>query len=336
MMKAYVLFFLVLTVLLSGSVFASIQQASTASPICGNGVINQGEECDSSNLAGQTCITRGFSSGSLSCNSNCTINTLQCVALPPSGGGGGGGGSFTIPETKVVLSGRAYPGMKVTILKDAQIAASTIADPGANFRVAVSGLSAGGYTFSVYSEDAQGRRSPLLTFPATLTSGITIEIGNLFIAPTIAVDKSEVKQGDNIAIFGQSVPNSEITISINSEEEIFNKTKTDVSGAYLYNFDTAQLEKGQHSTKSKAAVGGVISPFGKTISFVVGTKNIIAISEKTILKGDLNSDSHVNLVDFSIAAYWYKRPSPPVAIDLNSDGKIDLVDFSIMAFYWTG
>jgi hypothetical protein len=41
-------------------------------------------------------------------------------------------------------------------------------------------------------------------------------------------------------------------------------------------------------------------------------------------------------VDFSIMAYWYKRPNPPASVDLNGDSKIDLVDFSILAFNWTG
>lgn len=58
-------------------------------------------------------------------------------------------------------------------------------------------------------------------------------------------------------------------------------------------------------------------------------------------KGDLNKDGRVNLVDFSIAAYWYKRALNPAfrPIEteyLNNDGRLDLVDFSIMAFYWTG
>jgi len=52
-------------------------------------------------------------------------------------------------------------------------------------------------------------------------------------------------------------------------------------------------------------------------------------------KGDVNNDCKVNLVDFSIAAYWYKRPSPPANVDINSDGVVTLVDFSIMAFYWS-
>lgn len=263
---------------------------------------------------------------------------------PPSssgGGGGGGSGFFVAPETKVVFSGRAYPGMKVTVLKDAQIAASTIADPATNFRVAVSGLSAGGYIFGVYSEDNQGRRSSLLTFPVTVTSGVTVEVGNIFIAPTIAVDKSEVKRGENIAVFGQSAPKADVTIAISSEEEFFGKTIADAGGAYLYNFDTAQLEKGQHLTKSKAAIGGAISSFGKTVSFLVGNKTVFAQPSKCPAKADLNNDCQVNLVDFSIAAYWYKRTlssefKSKEAERLNSDGKVDLVDFSIMAFYWTG
>ena len=55
------------------------------------------------------------------------------------------------------------------------------------------------------------------------------------------------------------------------------------------------------------------------------------------LIGDLNCDGRVNIIDFSIMAYWYnKKTTPPTKIDLNGDGKITLIDFSIMAFYWTG
>jgi hypothetical protein len=93
---------------------------------------------------------------------------------------------------------------------------------------------------------------------------------------------------------------------------------------------------GQHFTKSKAARDGAISSFSKAISFLVGTKNVFAEPTKAPVKGDLNNDKRVNLVDFSIAAYWYKRSSPPASVDLNGDGKVDLIDFSIMAYYWTG
>ncbi len=310
-------------------------------PGCGDTAIGVGEQCDGSNLGGSSCSSLGFTGGSLSCTSACTFNTISCTSGSPGGGGGGGGGGIvsnpSIPATNVVFTGRAYPRSTITLLKDAQVAATTIADSGANFQMTISGLSGGNYIFSVYSEDSKGVRSSLLTFPISVTSGVTTKVSNIFIAPTIATDKSEVRYGDNIAIFGQSTPSSEVTISVNSEEEIFIKKVTDTSGAYLLNFDTSVLEMGQHHAKAKSSLDGEITAFGKVVGFTVGTKNVFAdLPTKSFLKGDVNNDGHVNLVDFSIVAYWYKRPNPPIPPDLNSDGKVDIVDFSILAFNWTG
>jgi len=263
--------------------------------------------------------------------------------VPASGGGGGGGGGYTAPPaTGVNISGRAYPLSKVTILKDGQIAVTTIAGPDAKFEANLTGLSAGNYLFVVYGQDAQERRSSLFTFPVVLTQGALTAISGIFLAPTIAVDKSEVKRGEDIAIFGQSAPQTDITIAVNSDEEFFVKTKADKAGVYLYNLDTAPLEIGQHLTKSKAALHGEVSVFGKAVGFAVGSKTVLAAPEKKCqAKADLNGDCRVNLIDFSIAAYWYKRPlsaefKSREATRLNGDGRIDLVDFSIMAFYWTG
>ena len=309
---------------------------------CGDGIIQSGEECDTSNLNGQTCTSLGFYGGTLLCYSNCTFNTSSCLTTPPpppppSGGGGGGGGGFYIAPTTVVFSGKAYPKSVVTLLKDAQVVAQTVAGPDANFSITLTGITGGNYIFAIYAEDKDGIRSSLLTFPVSVTYGAATNISGIFIAPTIAVDKSEVKKGENIAIFGQSHPESEITIQVSSDEEFFVKTNSDKNGVYLYNFETEVLDYGNHLTKSKAAKSGEISPFSKAVGFVVGTKNVFAkLPAKYPQKADLNNDCKVNLVDFSIAAYWYKRPSPPKNIDLNGDGKIDLIDFSIMAYYWTG
>ncbi|MCG2690540.1 hypothetical protein L6249_00520 [Candidatus Parcubacteria bacterium] len=310
--------------------------------VCGDGVREGWEECDNSDLGGRSCASLGYTGGALSCTPACEFNTSACATTtsPPSGGGGGGGYVAPLAETKVIFSGKAYPKTVVTLLKDAQIAATTIAGADANFQISVSGLSAGNYIFSIYSEDGKGLRSSLLTFPISVTQGATTNISGIFIAPTIDVDKSEVKRGDNIAIFGQSVPNSEITISVNSDEEFFAKTPADKNGVYLYNFDTAPLEIGQHFTKSKAALAGEISSFSKAVSFAVGTKTTPKETPRS-LKSDLNGDNRINLVDFSIAAYWYKRPisaefSKKESEFLNGDGRVDLIDFSIMAYYWTG
>ena len=255
---------------------------------------------------------------------------------PSGGGGGGGGGGYVAPAAGVTFSGRAYPLSKVSVLKDGQLAITTIAGPDANFSVALTGLSSGNYIFSVFGEDSRGRRSTLFTFPTSVTSGAVANISGIFITPTIAVDKETVKRGENIAIFGQSAPRAEITIAVNSEKDFFGKAVADSDGAYLYNFDTALLDGGGHIAKSKSALGGAVSSFSQTIGFAVGTKTVFTRSANLPVKSDLNGDARVNLVDFSIAAYWYKRPLPPASADLNNDGRIDLVDFSIMAFYWTG
>ena len=99
------------------------------------------------------------------------------------------------------------------------------------------------------------------------------------------------------------------------------------------------MEYGDHLARSKSAIDGEISSYGKSIAFAVGDKNVEAPDEQSdqvIEEGDTNSDSRVNLVDFSIVAYWYKRSSPPANVDLNGDKKVDLIDFSILAYYWTG
>ncbi len=45
---------------------------------CNNGKLDSGEECDSNNFNGETCISKGFDSGSLICNNNCKIDTSSC------------------------------------------------------------------------------------------------------------------------------------------------------------------------------------------------------------------------------------------------------------------
>lgn len=50
---------------------------------CGNGQVDAGEQCDGSSLGGQTCQSRGFSSGTLLCNNLCQFDTSLCA-----GGGG--------------------------------------------------------------------------------------------------------------------------------------------------------------------------------------------------------------------------------------------------------
>jgi len=50
----------------------------TEGPVCGNGIIERGEECDRDDIAGRTCTDLGFGRGVVTCGSFCTFSTVAC------------------------------------------------------------------------------------------------------------------------------------------------------------------------------------------------------------------------------------------------------------------
>lgn len=282
--------------------------------------------CQQAHAAGQVITVQVMSS---------TTTTTPPV-IP---GGGGSSGSASSP-TAVTVSGRAYPLSRVFVLRDGARAADTIAGPDGRFSVTLTRLGSGQRTISVYGEDDGGRRSVLFSFPLQVTAGATTVVSGIFISPTIDANKSAVRRGDPIVFFGKTAPQSSVTIEINSETQLFEYAQSDADGGYLYQLDSSRLEMGQHSAQSRAATGTEISTESSELGFVVGTENVLkgpASDTCQDRRADLNCDARVNLVDYSILAYWYGRPGPyPSGVDLSGDGAVSLVDMSIMAYYWTG
>jgi len=263
------------------------------------------------------------------------------VGPSPSNNNGGSGGLTIAPSTSVTFSGRAYPGSLVVLLKDGQVAVSTVAGPDAKFDLGLTGISAGSYMFALYGRSTEGRRSRLYTFPISLTKGAITNISGIIIAPTIDVDKSVVRQGNPITVFGEAAPGADVTIRVHSDQLFFSTVRADENGAYLSYVDTAPMHLGTHEASSRAEAGDLVSEYGTVVAFTVGTEDMPRNALPACGRADLNCDGRVNLVDFSIAAYWVDRPLEAEMTRkederLNGDGKIDLVDFSIMAFYWTG
>jgi hypothetical protein len=261
----------------------------------------------------------------------------------PSNGGssGGGGGPGVGVQTGATFSGRAYPLSNVRLLKDGQIIANTLAGPDAYFSITALGINTGDHTFTVIGIDNNGLTSQSQSFYIGISYGITTTISGIFLAPTLAVDKSTVKRGDNLAIFGQTAPESVVIIGVSSDEETFHTTSADDIGAFLYNLDTSPLVMGGHETRAKSTKDGAISNFGHIIDFIVGYTNIFNEDLQCVERGDMNNDCRVNLVDFSIAAFWYGKGLNETmqtreSMQLNNDNVINLIDLSIMAYYWTG
>ncbi len=334
--------------------------------VCGDELKEGWEQCDRGDLGGQSCVSLGYGGGVLSCDPACEFNTSAClpgpycgdgschgsencascsadcgICPPASGGGGGGGGGGFIPApTSVVnFSGHAYPYNKVTLLKDGQVVLTTVSGGDANFSFSLSGINSGYYNFSIFSEDVHGLKSDTLTFSINVTAGASTNVGGILLAPTIDLNRDVFNKGDNITIFGQSVPNTKITISVNSDQEHLLQAETRNDGVYSYDFDSSVLELGEHSAKSKTKLAQQLSSFSRVVNFQILAKGEPLPEDKEQNEeniGDFNDDEKVNLIDFSILAYWYKKASPPVMIDLNNDKVINLIDFSILAYYWTG
>ena len=246
----------------------------------------------------------------------------------PSGGGGGGG----IIVTSVILNGRAFPKSSVTILVNGVIKDTIIADNRASFTIKFN-LNSGFYTFGVYSADNKGRRSLTYTFSLNLNKGTISTVSGIFIAPTININKSQVRRGDTLNILGQTTPSSTVSIFINSEDEIEKVVIADDNGAYFLAFNTESLNFGDHTTRSRSLLDNTFSVISQVLSFKVGARNIL----KT-LAGDLGKDGRVNIIDFSVLLFWWGSTTPQALeiSDINKDNRIDLKDLSIMLFHWTG
>ena len=53
--------------------------------ICGNGVAQEGEECDASELSGQTCAGLSLGGGTLACAGDCSFDVSGCDVVAECG-----------------------------------------------------------------------------------------------------------------------------------------------------------------------------------------------------------------------------------------------------------
>ncbi len=74
-------------ILMSGR-FVEVYMEMEKAPICGDGVIDEGEECDGNALGGETCESLGYDNGDLACGDDCIFDTSNCTGDGPECGNG--------------------------------------------------------------------------------------------------------------------------------------------------------------------------------------------------------------------------------------------------------
>lgn len=305
-------------------------------PYCGDGILQviRSEACDDgNNVSGD------------SCSADCLVAAPQPPPAPPPPppppppGGSGLSGTFFggqlsgPPPTRMIVSGTAYPGSTVTILKDGVILGTTQATSAGNFSFLSDTTSPGTATFGAWSQDALGRKS--ITF--TVTLGVVVNaattISGVYLPPTIEVDRTKVSKGEDVGVSGQTLPQANVEVFIDGQSNPVASTTASGDGFWSAKISTDSLEdNAPHSLKAlfEQTTGGetIRSGYGKAVTFALGAGVVIA-------KGsDLNGDNKINLIDFSILLFNWNTSNP--ASDLNGDNKVNLVDFSVLLFNWTG
>jgi hypothetical protein len=321
---------------------------------CPDGFKEGLEQCDTSDFGGNTCSSFGYTNGDPLCTVDCRIDLGGCsvigMDLPRpgdtshSGGGGGnpGGSTGFVPGTRmepdktlVVIKGKSYPNSEVRVLIDGTVTAIVKADSKADFRFESGDLTPGLTTFGLWSEDSRGLKSTLLTLTFRVASKSITTVSNVYLSPTIDVDKNRVNKGSDVEIFGKSSPEVGINVLVHSDEQKTATTSSTNTGDWRIKLNTKDLSEDFHTAMAiirlKSPEGIIESNYSRSVSFYVGN-NIT--EEAKCGKADLNCDGSVNLVDFSILLYNWG--SADKKSDINGDGKVGLPDFSIMMFYWTG
>ncbi len=246
---------------------------------------------------------------------------------------GGGGGSIVIPKTAVRFSGFAYPNADVVLLKQGERKIAVKASSSGEFSITLEENYNTNILYSLFAQDVGGNRSLLLNYPIVVQAGFITHLSGIRFAPTIVTDKSQVLFGDYLTVTGYALPQAGLEIIIKGMQE---KTFTLISsnnGSYKIVLPMSGLDKGEYDIYIHYTGD---SRFSKLIKFTIGNSNIFYTENLSNIPGDCNVDKIINLVDFSILAFWYGKNNPPVCVDTNADKIINLVDFSILAFYWTG
>lgn len=334
--------------------------------ICGDGLVNAGEDCDipgetgvySTTIVGRQCGTTCFygpycGDGILNtvydevcddsnnvdgdfCSADCRMETSDRGGGSTGGGGSSnnGGKDAVMGDTQISIQGKAYPNATVNILIDGESVGTVRTNSKGEFLFNVS-TEPGTASLSFWANDARSIRSATVNTTFDVTQGAVTNLNGILIPPTISTANATVNPGDIITLSGQTVPNVSVEISIDNGKKTLT-TISDASGNWSAQFDTGTVSIDTHTAKARFIIaGGALkteSTYGTALSLFVG------VAGKATSNSDLNRDGKVNLIDFSILIFWWGTPggnsNPPA--DINQNGKVGLEDFSILLFNWTG
>lgn len=298
-------------------------------PYCGDGILQSsyGEDCDDGNN----------DSGDF-CSAICRIEPAGSGGGGSSGGGTGGKGGSTkdVGSTVVNITGKAYPSRTVNFILDGSSVGTVQANNQGAFEFSTK-ASPGTATLGMWAIDLLGTKSIILSNTFDVTQGAVTSLNDLLLPPSIKVSQSNFNPGDIITVSGQSVPNATINLYIdkNSTSPVASGL-SGTNGAWTISYNTSKLSSDSHVLRARSVTG--TAPLTVQSSLSSSIQLSAGVAGKPTTSSDLNRDTKVNLIDFSILIFWWQTAggdsNPPA--DINANGKVSLEDFSILLFNWTG
>ncbi len=334
--------------------------------ICGNSLVDDGEECDvpgetgtySTTIVGRQCTLvcqfgpycgdgilqslydeecdDGNNDSGDFCSATCTIEPAGSGGGGSSGGGGGprGGSDEELGDTQVNVVGQTFPRSLVNIILDAESVGSARSDNSGRFEFSTN-ATPGTVSMGFWNTDSYNTRS--ITFNTTfdVTQGAITNVAGILVPPTISVTDATINPGDIVVFRGQAIPNATIEVQIGSAVRT-QTTRSDANGNWTLSYDTNSLSNGTYAVKARSISGtGTLtsqSSYSTVLQLFAGVEGASGAPS------DLNTDGSINLIDFSILIFWWQTnggDSDPAA-DINGNGRVSIEDFSILLFNWTG
>lgn len=334
--------------------------------ICGNVIVDDGEECDvigetgdySTTIVGRQCDVNclfgpycgdailqtlhgeecddGNNDDGDFCSAECTIEPAGSGGGGTSGGGsGGGGGSNTnLGETQISVTGRGFPGQTVHIILDAREVGTVRADSVGRFDFATE-ASPGTVSMGFWSLDVNRNRSITYNTTFDVTQGAITNVNGVLIPPTLVVNDATINPGDTLIFSGQTIPNTKVEVHIGKSEKVLSTT-SGTNGAWTISYPTTGLRAAEHTARARFILGS--GTLTTESSFSTSLQLFVGVDGRATTPSDLNRDTLINLIDFSILIFWWGTAggnSDPRA-DINGNNNVGLEDFSILLFHWTG
>ena len=364
----YLLFLFVFVAVPLASFAQSTNIATTTLTIsiCGNEIVDGGEECDvlgetgvySQTIAGRQCTAScnfgpycgdgilqtafaeecddGNNDNGDFCSAICKIEPAGSGGGGSSGGGtsGRGGSTVDLGDTIINVIGRGYPLRTINFLLDTESVGTVRSDSSGRFEFSTN-ASPGTATLGIWTTDVDGTRSITLNNTIDVTQGAITNLNGIILPPTISVPNPNVNPGDTILISGQSIPSSRVEVHVDNST-IVETVTAGTDGKWSLSFDTSRVSVAQHTLRARTLTGN--PPLRTESSFSTSIQLFVGVDGQATLPSDLNRDGFINLIDFSILIFWWQTnggDSDPPA-DINQNGRVSLEDFSILLFNWTG